>query len=90
MSLHPKDIHIGEIFYECGGFGNVKMRAITEPYKNKDNAWVWIAEHIKTGDHVNYLWTGCGYGPSLYDYPAYAGVPDEAYDDDYMPSGANT
>ena len=69
--MHPSEIHCGEIFYECGGFGNVKMKAITAPYE-EDGVWKWKARRIDTGEIVNYVWTSYAYGPELYDHPAYA------------------
>ena len=84
MSLHPREIHLGEIFYECGHQGNVKMKAITEPYEEK-GAWTWKARNVKTKEVVDYIWTGYAYGPQLYDSPAYGGT--DPHLPDYVPKG---
>lgn len=71
MSMHPKDLHIGEIFYECNSaIGNVELKAITEPYE-EDGSWKWKARHIESGEIIDFIWSGYAYGPDIYDYPAY-------------------
>lgn len=82
MSIHPKEIHCGEMYYECFNGSCVKMKAITEPYV-REGSWQWKARDVEDGQIVDYVWLGNGYGPSLYEYPAY-GVNPEAFEDDYV------
>lgn len=74
--LHPRDIHCGEIFYECSGMGCAEMKAITAPYK-ENGTWKWKARNMDTQEVVNYVWTSHVYGPTLYDHPAYIDIGAE-------------
>lgn len=82
MSMHPSELHCGEIFYEKW----IEMLAITEPYENRDGAWIWKARNTKTDEVVDYFWTGYGYGPQIYDYQAYTS-PTDPHTPDYIPKG---
>lgn len=75
MSLHPSEIHKGDVFVEGAQRGSVCMRAVSEPKQTDGKTWEWDAENVHTGALQHYLWSGFSYGPQLYWEPAYVQLP---------------
>lgn len=80
MTVHPKEINVGDILYECDHGRNFQHEVLTKPvskhYDDDDEnrfVWTWKAKHVQTDRELDYLYTdGFGhYGPKLYRDPVY-------------------
>lgn len=71
MRLHPKDLNVGDVFYECASGTNLQMTVVKE-VAHESGQWRWVAED-KTGERFNYLITDGyeHYGPKIYTEPQY-------------------
>lgn len=75
-SLHPRNLFIGDDFYEhCLG-ETVRMVVVTQPRAVRDKfgdneRWVWVARNTDTNHHVDYAWSEYPEFPRLYHEPAY-------------------
>lgn len=86
MSLSYKELNeikIGDIFYECSQYCNIKFTVKTLPVEiqNGDLTQLqWIGKVEGEGD-INYLITKGleHYGPKIYKIPAYVGVPQKGF-----------
>lgn len=81
-----KNMKVGEVFYESSSMCNIKFTVIEEPKETFDGEyhqveWVGRVNDVHYGD-VDYLVTkeAMHYGPSIYKFPAYAGVPNYGFD----------
>lgn len=74
MRLHPKNLNVGDVFYESAYGIDLKM-TVVEPVTHENGKWNWIAEN-KDGTRCNYLITDGyeHYGPKLYAEPQYGNV----------------
>lgn len=72
MRLHPKDIKVGDTFYECERGMNEKMVCESNPANDGDE-WTFDATN-EQGRSVNYFYKDSAeaYAPRLYDSPQYA------------------
>jgi len=75
MRIHPKDLKLGDSFYESYYGVNAYMIVIKEP-THIDGKWEWTAMN-ENGEEVEYLITDGyeHYGPSIYSEPAYTRIP---------------
>lgn len=80
MRLHPRDIKVDDVFWECYGGFNDCMRCLTAPIQNKDDPaeWTFDAINVITNKTIHYLHNDdyLAYAPRLYDSPQY-GLPLE-------------
>lgn len=77
MKLHPKDMNVGDMFYECDLGYNFEMVVAEKPIKI-ENKWEWTATN-RQGKIVEYLVTEGfeHYGPNIYKYPQYFSIAGE-------------
>lgn len=71
MRLHPKDLNVGDVFYECEYGENLEM-TVVEEVAHENGQYRWVAEN-KNGERFNYLITDGyeHYGPKIYSEPMY-------------------
>lgn len=74
MSLHPSEIHEGDVFVESSQYGSVHMQAVSEPKQADNKTWEWEAKNVDTGVPQHYVWSSVAYGPELYWEPAYVNL----------------
>ena len=74
MSLHPRELKVGDVFWESGQYGSVQMRVVTEPTQVSDTNWEWDAEDVKTGEPQHYTWNSLFWKPGIYWEPAYVSL----------------
>lgn len=71
MRLHPKDLNVGDVFYEFAFGENLEM-TVVEEVTNEYGQYRWVAED-KNGERFDYLITDGyeHYGPKIYSMPVY-------------------
>ena len=74
MRLHPKDLKVGDVFYECAAGYNLEMNVV-DPIVYENEQWKWVAEDVDR-NRVNYLITDGyeHYGPRIYKEPQYIDI----------------
>ena len=86
MRIDPRELKMGDIFYECQYGVNLKMNVLTQPIATKINLltkdtlqWTWEAVNMITNLKVDYTLTeGFGhYGPKLYKEPQYVEIKSD-------------
>lgn len=71
-TYHFKDIHRGDVLYECEAGSNYKFEVLTEPEQEGD---IWTFNALgEDGREVRYLMNDkySHYAPRIYDHEEYA------------------
>lgn len=71
MRLHPKDLNVGDVFYEFAFGKNLEM-TVVEEVTHEYGQYRWVTED-KNGERFDYLITDGyeHYGPKIYSMPVY-------------------
>lgn len=66
MSLHPKELNVGDVFYERV-WGDLLKMTVVEDVVQENGQWRWVAES-DVGERIDYLLTDGyeHYGPKIY------------------------
>lgn len=73
--LHPRDLKLGDVFYECEQGLNLKVTVSEAPICELEDGyekWSWKATRIN-GSTVDYFWHSkhTAYAPKIYSQPEY-------------------
>ena len=84
MRIHPKNLSVGDLFYECEYGYNIEakvtsavIKTLTDVFGSYKDHYSWVAVNTQTGEVINYSWTdgvSNTYGPRLYDSPQYVSI----------------
>ena len=74
-NLHPGDLNLDDVFYECESGNNMEATVTSQPCKDtssEEDIWTWVAVD-DSGRSVDYTWSKYSptYGPRIYTEPQY-------------------